>query len=123
MPRERNWELRKAIVHYYFLGYRRPGELAKKLREEGYDCSYAFAKKLLWELRRQGLLEQPAKDLWSDVELWLRSVKIHVATCREHLVARDIKRALEELDRVLEFAERARKDFEVLRLGFRGGGR
>ena len=123
MPRQKNWELRKAIVHYYFLGYRRPSELARKLREEGYDVSYAFAKKLLWELKRQGLLDAPARDLWNDVELWLRAVKVHVGACREHLVARDIKRALEELDKVLEFAERARKDFEVLRLGFRGGGR
>jgi hypothetical protein len=123
MPRQKNWELRKAIVSLYFLGYRRPGELAKKLREEGYDATYPFVKKLLWELRKNGLLDVPAKDLWNDVELYIRSVKIHVATCREHLVARDIKRALEELDRVLEFAEKARKDFEVLRLGFRGGGR
>jgi len=121
MPRQKNWELRKAIVHYYFLGYKKPGELARKLREEGYDATYPFVKKLLWELRREGLLNAPARDLWNDVELWLRSIKIHVATCREHLVSRDVKRAMEELDRILEFAERARKDFEMLRLGFKGG--
>ncbi|MEM0109639.1 MAG: hypothetical protein QXV17_02630 [Candidatus Micrarchaeaceae archaeon] len=121
MPRQKNWELRKAIVHYYFLGYKKPGELTRKLREEGYDATYPFVKKLLWELRRQGLLNAPAKDLWSDVEIWLRSIKIHTNSCREHLLAKDLKNALLELDKVAEFAVRAEKDFQVLRLGYRGG--
>ncbi|MCI4408416.1 MAG: hypothetical protein JHC26_09860 [Thermofilum sp.] len=121
MPRQKNWEIRKAIIHYYALGYKKPRELTRKLKEEGFDVTYGFVRKLLWELRKEGLMNSQARDLWNDLEAWIRSIKIHASACREHILAKDMKNALMELDKITEFATRAQKDYELLRLGYKGG--
>ena len=121
MGRRPNLELRKVVLHYYLLGYD-AGMIAKKVSEVmGRSYSVSYIRKLLWLMKKEGLLaEPPAKGLWGDLEVWIRASKTHAYSALEAVKVRDLRTAIEELKTVLEYLERAQHCYMALYVGFAG---
>ncbi|RLE83180.1 MAG: hypothetical protein DRJ67_12660 [Thermoprotei archaeon] len=121
MGRRVNMELRKAVAHYYLLGYD-AGMIAERVAElTGRRYSVSYIRKLIWLLKKEGLLaEPPASGLWGELEIWIRASKTHAYSALEAVRARDLKTAIKELERVLEYLERAQHCYRALYIGFTG---
>ena len=118
MPRRVNWELRGAVLNLYYSGYRRPREIAEKLAELGYSCKPSYVKKLLWDLRRRGLLGGRIPPAWEELETWMRGVRIHVVAAKEFLLTNDVKGALAELNKAIECFLNMEKAYAVIRVAY-----
>jgi hypothetical protein len=118
VPRRVNWELRGAVLNLYLSGYRRPREIASKLAELGYSCKPSYVKKLLWDLRRRGLLGGKAPPAWEELETWMKGVRVHLVAAKELLLANDARGALAELNRALDCFLNMEKAYAIIRVAY-----
>ena len=119
MPRKTNWELRSLVVKLYASGYRRPREIADKVAElTGTRYRDGYIKKLLWDLRKRGLLNSRGPRVWDDFEVWEKCVSVHLVASRELLLKNDAKNALSELDRALECLRRMENAYQLIRVAY-----
>lgn len=118
MPRKVNWEVRRAVLSLYMSGYRRPREVASKLAELGYSYKPGYVKKLLWDLRKRGLLAGKAPQVWDDFETWKKGLRIHLVSAKELLLMNDTKGALKELDNALVNLQNMEKAYEIIRVAY-----
>jgi len=119
VPRKTNWELRSLVVKLYASGYKRPREIADKVAElTGTRYKDGYIKKLLWELRKKGLLNSKGPRVWDDFEAWEKSVSVHLVAARELLFKNDVKNALSELDRALESLRRMESTYQLIRVAY-----
>ena len=121
MPRKTNWELRGLVVKLYASGYRRPREIADKVAElTGTRYRDSYIKKLLWDLRRRGLLNSKGPRVWDDFETWEKGVSVHLVAARELLLKSDVRGALMELDRAIECLRNMEKAYQLIRVAYAG---
>ncbi|RLE88668.1 MAG: hypothetical protein DRJ67_01470 [Thermoprotei archaeon] len=119
--RRPNLELRRMVLHYHLIGYD-PAMIADKVAElTGRRYSVSYIRKLLWLMKKEGLLAKPpAGNLWADLEIWIRASKTHAYSALEAVKVRDLKTAIEELKTVLDYLERAQRCYMALYVGFSG---
>jgi hypothetical protein len=118
VPRQVNWEVRSTVANLYYSGYRSPREIASKLAELGYSYRPSYVKKLLWDLRRRGLLGGKAPPVWEDFEAWKKGLRIHLVSAKELLLMNDAKGALRELNSALECLQSMERAYEVIRVAY-----
>jgi hypothetical protein len=121
VPRRVNWELRSIIVRLYSSGYRRPRELAEKVAElTGRRYRESYIKKVLWDLRRRGLLSGKGPRVWDDFETWEKGVSVHLVAAKDLLLKNDARGALSELDRAIECLRNMEKAYQLIRVAYAG---
>ena len=114
-----NEDLRKLVAHMYGLGYT-PSMIVDKLAElTGKRYSLGYVRKLVWTMRKEGLLEKPpASSTWLSAVDSVKAAKLRVLAALDDLRLGLHDRALKELEPVPELLERAMMDVATLRRVF-----
>jgi len=121
MGRKENVELRKVVAHLYALGYSPSMMIDKVAEATGRRYSPGYVRKILWTMRREGLLEKPPADsAWLDALDCVKAAKLRVLAAMDDIRLGLHDRALKELDPIPQLLDRAMADIAALRRLFSG---
>ena len=115
-----NEELRVRIAHYYALGYTPKMMVDAIARDLGKRYSASYVRKVIWQMKREGLLARAAGgSLWDRALTDLEAAKLRAVAALDMLldlkrsripqpVAEALDRAVRELEPVPSFLDEAR---------------
>jgi hypothetical protein len=113
--------LRRIILHLYLTGYDGKNLADKVAEVTGKRYHPGYIRKVLWELRRKGVLDKAiGSSYWDAVMDAVKAARLHAVAAVDELRLGRQKRALEELDRIAELLAKAEEGLRVLRLTFAG---
>jgi hypothetical protein len=121
VPRRPNEELRRVVLHLYLSGYDGKMLVDKVAEVTGRRYHPGYIRKILWTLRREGVLDKPiGAPYWDSVMDDVKAARLHAVAALDELRMGRLKRALEELERVPQLLERAELGLRTLRATFSG---
>jgi len=119
MGRPVNEELRKLVIHLHALGYDARMMVDKIAEITGRRYSASYLRKLLWTMRKEGLLDrEPSSSLWADAMDCVKAARLRVIAALDELRVGSLERAKKDLEPVPELLERALSSIAFLRRSF-----
>lgn len=121
MPRKPNEELKRLVLHLYLSGYDGKMLVDKVAEITGRRYHPGYIRKILWTLRREGVLDKPiGSSYWDMVMDAVKAARLHALAAIDEMRMGRERRALEELERVPELLARAEQGLKTLKYTFSG---
>jgi hypothetical protein len=121
VPRKPNEELRRTVLHLYLTGYDGKLLVDKVAEATGKRYHPGYIRKVLWELRQEGVLDKAiGSSYWDAVMDAVKAARLHAVAAVDEMRLGRQRKALEELDRIAELLMKAEEGLKVLRLTFTG---